>query len=75
MSTIKKRLAQLEAKAMPPAPRKWHRVIGDTDAECEAQRRAMIESGQAREGDNFIFRIIVNPGDRHGTERRAAVRS
>jgi hypothetical protein len=63
MSTIKKRLAQLEAKAMPPAPGKWHRVMGDTD-KCEAQRLAMIEGGQAAEADNFIYRIIVSPAVR-----------
>ena len=61
MSTIHKRLARLEAKAIPPALGKWHRVIGNTEAECEAQRRAMIESGQAQETDGFIFRIIVDP--------------
>jgi len=61
MRTINGRLARLEANAMRPAPEKWHRVIGNTEAECQAKCRAMIESGQAEETDNFVFRVIVRP--------------
>jgi hypothetical protein len=60
---LETRLRKLEADQAPPSmfiP--WHRVIGDSDGECEAQRRGMIEAGQAKEADNFIFHIIVSPG-------------
>ena len=60
MSRIKDRLARLEAKVKPAEPGKWHRVIGGTEAECEAQRRAMIERGEAREADDFVFRVMVS---------------
>ena len=63
MKRIRDRLARLEAKAKPAAPGKWHRVIGDTEAECEAQRRAMTERGAAGEADDFVFRVIVTPGN------------
>jgi hypothetical protein len=39
-------------------------MIGDSDAECKAQRRALIDSGKAKESDLFIFRIIVSPEPR-----------
>jgi hypothetical protein len=57
---VETRLLKLEAAQIPPV-HTWRRVIGDSDAECEAQRRAMIENGQAAETDKFIFRIIVDP--------------
>jgi hypothetical protein len=60
MSRIRNRLARLEAKAKPAEPGKWHRVIGGTAAECEARRRAMIERGEAREADDFVFRLMVS---------------
>jgi hypothetical protein len=61
MNRIRNRLARLEAKAQPVTPDKWHTVRGDSAAECEAQRRAMIERGEAREEDGFTFRIFVTP--------------
>jgi hypothetical protein len=54
------RLRKLESRA-PAAIKTWHRVIGDSDSECEAKRREMIEAGQAEEVDNFIFCVIVSP--------------
>jgi hypothetical protein len=57
---VESRLLKLEA-ARSPMVRGWRRVIGDTETECQAKRRAMIEGGQAEETDNFVFRIIINP--------------
>jgi hypothetical protein len=57
---LETRLLKLEA-ASNPLDRPWRRVICDSGADCEAQKRAMIESGQAQEGNNFIFRIIIDP--------------
>jgi hypothetical protein len=42
-------------------------MIGDSGAECEAQRRTLIDSGKAEESDFFIFRILVSPGPRTDT--------
>jgi hypothetical protein len=64
MKRIRDRLARLEAKAKAAAPGKWHQVIGDSEAECEAQRRAMIERGEAGEADGFFFHVIVTPSHR-----------
>jgi hypothetical protein len=58
--SIEVRLQKLEAERAPVAFTQWHRVIGSSE-ECEAQRRGMIESGQAEEADNFIFRVLVTP--------------
>ena len=59
--TLKTRLSKLETIASPDNNRPGLRVIGDSEEECEARRREMIESGQALETDNFVFRIIVTP--------------
>jgi hypothetical protein len=56
---VEARLLKLEA-ASNPADRPWRRVVCDSEADCEAQKRAMIESGQAEEADNFIFRILID---------------
>lgn len=60
------RINRLEGTVMPP-PFKTHRMIGDSSAECEAQRRALIDSGKAEESDFFIFRILVSPEPRTDT--------
>jgi hypothetical protein len=57
---VETRLLKLEA-AQIPLTSSWRRVIGDSEAECEAQKRAMIENGQAAETDDYVFRIIVSP--------------
>ena len=57
------RINRLEGVAVRPQP-KWHQVIGDSAEECEAQRRASIDSGAAEELDSFIFRILVSPESR-----------
>jgi hypothetical protein len=65
---VESRLLRLEA-ALSPVDHPWRQVIGDTETECQANRRAMIESGQAEEADNFIFCIIVDPPARQSTCR------
>jgi hypothetical protein len=57
--TLQTRLSKLEATASPDKHRIWRRVIGDSKEECEAKRRALIDSGEADEADGFVFRIIV----------------
>ena len=59
--TLKTRLSKLEATASPENTRLWLRVIGDSEEECDAKRRALIDAGQALESDRFVFRIIVTP--------------
>jgi hypothetical protein len=58
---VEARLLKLEAASTTPLDRPWRRIICDSESDCETQRRAMIESGQAAETDNFIFRIIIDP--------------
>lgn len=58
---LKARLTKLEAVASPEDHGKWFRVTGRSEEECEAQRRALIDAGQALETDNFVFRVIVTP--------------
>jgi hypothetical protein len=55
---VETRLLRLEAAQMPLTGL-WRRVIGNSQAECQAQKRAMIEGGQAQGADRFIFRIIM----------------
>jgi hypothetical protein len=57
------RISRLEGTIMPPTSN-THRIIGDSDTECEAQRRALIDSGKAEDSDFFIFRILVSPEPR-----------
>jgi hypothetical protein len=60
--TMRNRLSRLEATAAPVEDfRPYHSVIGDTEDECEEQRRAMIKAGKAAKSDKFIFRIILRP--------------
>jgi hypothetical protein len=59
--TLQTRLSKLESTVSPEEHRIWQRVIGHSKEECEAQRRALIDVGEALESDNFIFRIIVSP--------------
>jgi hypothetical protein len=57
------RISRLEGIVVQSQP-KGHRVIGDSAAECEVQRRALIDCGHAGESDLFIFRILVSPEPR-----------
>jgi len=61
---ILSRISRLEGAFMPPSPNQVHTMIGDSAEECEVQRRALIDSGKAKESDLFIFRIIVSPEPR-----------
>jgi hypothetical protein len=57
---LENRLRKLGA-SVPGKAFRSHRVIGDSAEECEEQRQAMIEAGEADEADDFMFRIIVTP--------------
>jgi hypothetical protein len=59
--TLKTPLSKLEATTPPEDAKPWLRVVGDSQEECEAKRRALIDAGQALESDRFVFRIIVTP--------------
>jgi hypothetical protein len=59
--TLQTRLSKLKAAALPDENQIWRRVIGRSNEECEAKRRALIDVGEALESDNFVFRIIVSP--------------
>jgi hypothetical protein len=66
---IENRISKLEAKA--PAEDDWKvfRVIGDSREECQAAIDQLIASGEARQCDHFVSRIIVSPPKR-GEEGR-----
>jgi hypothetical protein len=57
------RIGRLEGIVVRHQP-KGHRLIGASAAECEVQRRALIDRGQAGESDFFIHRILVSPAPR-----------
>jgi len=59
--TLQTRLSKLESTASPSQQRVWQRVIGSSQAGCEAKRRALIDAGEVLESDNFVFRTIVSP--------------
>jgi len=59
--TLQTRLSKLEAAASPEEHRMWQRVIGRSNEEFEAKRRALIDAGQGLDSDNFVFRIMVSP--------------
>jgi hypothetical protein len=61
MTNHSRRLDRLEERYQPSAPRKVHRLIGDTRDRQEEQRQEMIVSGEADADDVFIFRLIVDP--------------
>jgi hypothetical protein len=58
---LSERVGKLEEKnGVTEAQRPWHRMLGESKSECEAQRAALIASGKATADDNFTFRVIVN---------------
>ena len=59
--TLQTRLSKLETTASSKGNRPWLRLIGRTEEECEAKRRALIDAGEALKSDSVIFRIIVSP--------------
>ncbi len=57
-----RRLDRLEEIHTPSGrPDRFHRVIGDSDAELEERMQEMIASGAAKADDGFICRLIVSP--------------
>jgi hypothetical protein len=62
------RLGKLEAIASAAkGARSWHRIIAYSQEEADAKQAALVASGGAREGDNFIYRIITGvPRSSHG---------
>lgn len=58
---IESRLRKLEAKVPSDEAWKGFRVIGDTEAECQAGIDRLIETGEARAFDRFMCRLIVSP--------------
>ena len=53
------RLERLEAAQPPERERPWHLIILHEGEDLEALKAAMIASGEAEEGDNFIVNVIV----------------
>ena len=66
MSNLTTRLARIEGQLLPPPPKptRASHLLGGTNAECEAQREALVDSGNAAESDLFIFLIPVVPATR-----------
>ena len=55
-----RRLAKLE-QAKLPVVRRWHRIIGETDEDLDAQAMALRASPEWHEGNGIIRRLIVDP--------------
>lgn len=65
---IETRLNKLELARGPARSSSVHRVIGDSESECEAMIERLVASGRAIESDFFIARVIISPGGHsHGT--------
>jgi hypothetical protein len=58
---IGNRLLKLEAKAPAGVDWKVFRVIGDSAEECQAAIDRLIASGEARQTDHFVSRLIIDP--------------
>jgi hypothetical protein len=65
---ILSRLDRLEAVAsISRGARPWRRIIAGSLEEAEAKITALVASGEASEGDNFIYWIIMGvPCSSHG---------
>jgi hypothetical protein len=62
MANHSRRLDRLEERYAPAGfPARWHRVIGDTEAELDERMRELIASGQADPDDGFVRHLIVSP--------------
>lgn len=57
---LMRRLEKLE-QARPLILRRWHRIIGETDEDLDAQAVALLASPAWSEGDGIIRRLIVDP--------------
>lgn len=60
-SMMENRLSKLELAREPVRSSNVHRVIGDSESECEAMIRSLVASGGAIESDFFIARVIISP--------------
>jgi hypothetical protein len=58
-----RRLEKLE-QAKPMILRRWHRIIGETEADLDAQTAALRASPEWSEGNGVIRRLIVKPPHR-----------
>jgi len=63
-SMIENRLSKLELARGPIRSRDVHRVIGDSESQCEAMIKSLVASGRAIESDLFIARVITAPDGR-----------
>ncbi|MGY4413213.1 hypothetical protein ACVWW4_004949 [Bradyrhizobium sp. LB7.1] len=57
---IEIRLSKLELARGPVRTSNVHRVIGDSDSECNAMIESLIASSRAIESDLFIARVIIS---------------
>jgi hypothetical protein len=55
-----RRLAKLEQSKLS-VTRRWHRIIGETDEDLDAQAVVLRGSPEWSEGDGIIRRLIVDP--------------
>ena len=55
-----KRLADLE-KILPQQRDAWHQIIIQPGEDADAEIADLIARGEAKEGDHFIVRKIVDP--------------
>jgi hypothetical protein len=61
MTNHSRRLNRLEERYAPPGlPARWHRVIGDTEAELDRRTNELIASGRAAPDDGFVRHLIVS---------------
>lgn len=60
-SMIENRLSKLEMARGPVRTSNVHRVIGESESECEAMIKRLVASGLAIESDFFIARVIISP--------------
>jgi hypothetical protein len=56
-----RRLAKLEETHARLSSRPWREVMIEDGDDLEPVLEAMIANGQAREGDNFIVTVVVDP--------------
>jgi hypothetical protein len=66
--TVIRRLADLE-RLMPQEQEPWRQVIVHEGEDADARIAEFIARGEAKEGDRFIFRQIVNPKLEEGVSR------
>jgi hypothetical protein len=66
------RLRTVERAMCPeiPVQQRVHRLICRSDSESEAQIAALKACGEASDRDLFICRMLVEPGQVRGAERR-----